>query len=111
MMEQFDCTVEQLPLHEDEWIEDGAIYFMSTYNKIARWDWYQLKECVLFGEIKYPPASFIDLDGNWYDIEDYGYKMILNDYGKGIVHPDNVKAVQKFGTVYHEFQENIVIIK
>ena len=116
-----NCDIDELPLQlnllqEDDWIENGQIWHMSTYNKAGKWDYYFINEYVLMTDLKYVAAAFIDLDCIWHDIDEFGYKMRLDKYidGERIAHPDNKKALElfdiKFKTYYNRYKSNMIAI-
>ena len=116
-----NCTIDELLLQpnllqEDDWIEDGQICYMSTYNIAGKWDYYFINEYVLMTDLTYVAAAFIDLDCIWHDIDEFGYKMRLDKYidGERIAHPDNKKALElfdiKFKTYYNRHKSNMIAI-
>jgi hypothetical protein len=70
-------------------IENGLYYWITTYNTQGHWDYFRLdgvqKAYKLENEL---PYSVVTPDGVWHSEQDYGYKPIL-DYETGEVNKDN----------------------
>lgn len=110
MLVRRKITFEELQLNCckcDEWIEDGYVWYISTWNREGNWDYYWLEEVKLFQAIDYVPSAFVDIDGEWHDDFDFGYKMKLDKYtfDDAIIHPDNVEAMKKFETMLKPLKE------
>ncbi len=82
--------------NDDDGIENGLYYWITTYNANGRWDSIRLdgikKACELANDL---PYSVVTPDGVWHSEMDYGYKPII-DFKQGNLHPDNIEPNRKW---------------
>ncbi len=117
---KYGCRIDELHEHlnleETDWMENGEIWCMSTFNKAATWDYYYIEEYTLMTELQYVASAFIDTEGIWHDISEFEYSMLLNKYNgnKVIIHPDNKKAHNlheiEFKKYYDKHKLNMVAV-
>lgn len=82
---------------ENEGIENGLYYWITTWNPQGEWDYYQVEDYRKCHELNgYPlPSSVVTLDGVWHSDIKYGYKPIL-DFKLGKQHPDNIEPENRW---------------
>lgn len=89
---------EYLKDHKNEdGIENGLYYWITTYNLQGRWDAFILDDIKKGYDLKNEvlPSSVVTPDGIWHSDMDYGIKPLLDfEYGKQ--HPDNIEPAKKW---------------
>jgi hypothetical protein len=95
---------EFLENHNDnDGIENGLYYWITTYNTQGRWDSFRIdgikKACDLANAL---PYSVVTLDGVWHSEMDFGHKPIL-DFEVDNLHPDNIKPEEKWKKYLEDF--------
>ncbi len=104
---------EYLQKHNnDDGIENGLYYWITTYNLRGRWDYFGLDGVKLGYELQNDelPYSVVTPDGVWHSERDFGYKPILDFENNFKIHPLNEEPERMwkcylldFFTKYHDF--------
>lgn len=81
----------------DDGIENGLYYWITTFNEQGRWDAFRLDDIKKGYELINDdlPFSVVTPNGIWHSAEDYGVKPIL-DFQHGKQHPDNIEPAKKW---------------
>lgn len=94
---KLDDFEEYLKTHnDDDGIENGLYYWITTYNEQGRWDRIRLdgiKKAYDLADDS--PYSVVTPDGVWHSQMDFGYRPVL-DFKLGSLHPDNFEADEKW---------------
>jgi hypothetical protein len=64
---------------DEEGVENGRYYWITTFNPQGYWDYYSIDEIVSCREAFHRlPTSMVGLDGIWHCDYDFGYAPILD---------------------------------
>ena len=101
---RLDEFEEYLKIHNDEdGIENGLYYWITTYNTQGRWDAIRLDGIAKVSDIMNQlPYSVVTPDGVWHSECDFGYRPIL-DFNIGGQHPDNIESEKKWKCFLSDF--------
>ena len=94
----------------DAGIENGLLYYISTYNTAWRWDRYSISDINKYGSdlLKEPPYSIVTLDGVWQSMKDFNYLPVLDFDNDFKLHKDNIKPKEKWEQLYNSLcEENL----
>lgn len=95
---------------DDEGIENGLYFWITTFNLQGRWDSYRLEGVEKGFDLmnKVLPYSVVTPDGMWHSEQDFGYKPILDFENQFKQHPDNIEPEKKWmefmGSFFQEYR-------
>ena len=101
--------------NDDDGIENGLYYWITTYNYQGRRDSIRLDGIMQGHQLeKFEPYSIVTPDGVWHSAMDYGYIPKL-DFESGGQHPDNIESGNKWRSYLKDFfdqykNKNLAII-